>query len=164
MKKEIKLKPIGIIRTPYKDAEKVPIQGRFEKSARGRIKLFPKYKPGLKDIEGFSHLILIYYFHKAGREKLIAKPFLEDEFHGIFAIRSPMRPNHIGISVVKLEKVRNNVITFSEVDMLDGTPLLDIKPFISHYDSRKNVKNGWIDKHFARGRMPKRLKQLLRSK
>jgi len=161
MKKEIKLKPIGIIRTPYKDAEKVPIQGRFKKSVRGRIKLFPKYKSGLKDIEGFSHLILIYYFHKAGQEKLIAKPFLEDESHGIFAIRSPMRPNHIGISIVKLEKVRNNVITFSEVDMLDGTPLLDIKPFISHYDSRKNVKNGWIDKYFARGKMPKRLTKLL---
>ena len=164
MKKQIRIKPIGIIRTPYKDPKKVPIQGRFKKSVRGRINLFPKYKPGLKDIEGFSHLILIYYFHKAGQEKLIAKPFLEDEFHGIFAIRSPMRPNHIGISVVKLEKVRNSVITFSEVDMLNGTPLLDIKPFISHYDSRKNVKNGWLDKHFAKGKLPKRLKQLLRSK
>jgi len=164
MKKQIRIKPIGIIRTPYKDPKKVPIQGRFKKSVRGRIKLFPKYKSGLKDIEGFSHLILIYYFHKAGQEKLIAKPFLEDESHGIFAIRSPMRPNHIGISIVKLEKVRNNVITFSEVDMLDGTPLLDIKPFISHYDSRKNVKNGWLDKHFAKGKLPKRLKQLLRSK
>jgi len=161
MKKQIRIKPIGIIRTPYKDAEKVPIQGRFKKSVKGKIKLFPKYKPGLKDIEGFSHLILIYYFHRAKEEKIIGTPFLEDEPHGIFAIRSPMRPNHIGISIVKLEKVRNNVITFSEVDMLDGTPLLDIKPFISHYDSRKNVKNGWLDKHFARGRMPKRLTKLL---
>jgi tRNA-Thr(GGU) m(6)t(6)A37 methyltransferase TsaA len=150
-----------MIRTPYKDAKKVPIQGKFEKSVKGQIKLFPKYRPGLKDIEGFSHIILIYYFHKAKQEKLLAKPFLEDELHGIFAIRSPMRPNHIGISIVKLEKVRNNVITFSEVDMLDNTPLLDIKPFISHYDSRKNVKNGWIDKYFARGKMPGRLRKLL---
>jgi tRNA-Thr(GGU) m(6)t(6)A37 methyltransferase TsaA len=162
--KQIKIKPIGVIRTPYKDPEEVPIQGKFEKTVKGRIKLLPKYQPGLKDIEGFSHIILIYYFHKAKQEKIIAKPFLEDEFHGIFAIRSPMRPNHIGISVVKLEKVKNNEITFSEVDMLDNTPLLDIKPFISHYDSRKNVKSGWLDKHFTRGRMPERLKQLLRPK
>ncbi len=161
---QIKIKPIGIIRTPYKDPKEVPIQGKFRKSIKGRIMLFPKYRPGLKDIEGFSHLILIYYFHRAKQEKLISKPFLEDELHGIFAIRSPMRPNHIGISIVKLEKVKNGVITFSEVDMLDGTPLLDIKPFISHYDSRKNVKSGWLDKHFAKGKMPKRLRQLLRSK
>lgn len=162
--KQIKIKPIGVIRTPYKDPKEVPIQGKFEKSVKGKIKLFPKYQPGLKDIEGFSHIILIYYFHKAKQEKLIAKPFLEDEPHGIFAIRSPMRPNHIGISIVKLEKVKNNEITFSEVDVLDNTPLLDIKPFISYYDSRKKVKSGWLDKHFAKGRMPGRLKQLLRSK
>jgi len=156
--KQIKLKPIGIICTPYKDPKKAPIQGKFKKKIRGRIKLFPNYRPGLKDIEGFSHLILIYYFHKAKKEKVLAQPFLEDEIHGIFAIRSPMRPNHIGISIVKLEKVKNNTIIFSEVDMLDNTPLLDIKPYVSYYDSRKNVKNGWLDKHFATGKTPKRLK------
>ncbi|GAI82565.1 unnamed protein product [marine sediment metagenome] len=89
-------------------------------------------------------------------EKLIGKPFLEDVPHGIFSIRSPARPNHIGMSIVKLEKVENNIITFSEVDMLDNTPLLDIKPYVSHFDSRENVKNGWLEKHFKSSKIPKR--------
>jgi len=158
----MKIRPIGIIRTPYKDPKKVPIQGKFERFIKGRIELFPKYRPGLKDIEEFSHLILIYYFHRAKKEKILAQPFLEDETHGIFAIRSPIRPNHIGISIVKLEKVVDNVITFSEVDILDRTPLLDIKPFISYYDSRKSVKNGWLDKHFEKGKLPKKLGKVLK--
>jgi tRNA-Thr(GGU) m(6)t(6)A37 methyltransferase TsaA len=162
--KQIKIKPIGIIHSPYKDVKDVPIQGTFRKDVKGRIKLFRKYRAGLKDIEGFSHLILIYYFHRAREEKLIAKPYLDDETHGIFAIRSPMRPNHIGISIVKLEKVEKNIVVFSEVDVIDKTPLLDIKPYVSYYDTRKNVKNGWIDKHFAGGRMPERLKQLVKPK
>ena len=164
MKKEIRLKPIGIIRTPYKDPKKVPIQGTFEKSVKGQIKLFPEYQIGLKDIEGFSHLILLYYFHRAKKEKLLATPFLEDKLHGIFSIRSPMRPNHLGISIVKLEKVDNNIIVFSECDILDNTLLLDIKPYISYYDSRKNVKNGWLKKHFEKRKVPKRLKQLIKLK
>jgi len=156
MKKEIRLEPIGLIHTPYRDAKGMPIQGRFKKDVVGQVEILPKYQRGLKDIEGFSHLILIYYFDKAKKKKLIGKPFLEDKLHGIFAIRSPMRPNHIGFSIVKLEKVENNVITFSEVDILDNTPLLDIKPYVSHFDSREKVKNGWVDKHFTGGKMPKR--------
>ena len=155
MEKEIKLKPIGIIHTPYKEPKGIPIQGGFEKDATGQIEIFPEYQQGLKDIEGFSHLILIYYFDRAREEKLVGRPFLEDEPHGIFAIRSPMRPNHIGVSIVKLERVENNIITFSEVDILDNTPLLDIKPYVSHFDSRENVKNGWLDKHFKNGKIPK---------
>lgn len=158
MEKEITLKPIGIIRTPYKEPKGMPIQGKFEKDIEGQIEIFPNYIQGLKDIEGFSHLILIYYFDRAKEEKLLGKPFLEDETHGIFAIRSPMRPNHIGFSVVKLKKIENNTITFSEVDILDNTPLLDIKPYVSHFDSRENVENGWLDKHFASGKIPKRIK------
>ncbi len=158
MEKEIKLKPIGIIHTPYKDAKGMPIQGTFEKGVTGRIDIFPEYEQGLRDIEGFSHIILIYHFDRSGEEKLISKPFLEDEMHGIFAIRSPHRPNHIGFSIVKLEKVSGNTVTFSEVDMLDGTPLLDIKPYVSHFDSRANVKNGWLDKHFENGKIPRRTK------
>ena len=156
MEREITLKPIGVIHTPYKEPKGIPIQGKFEKGAAGQIEIFPEYLQGLKDIEGFSHIILIYYFDRAKEEKLIGKPFLEDEPHGIFAIRSPMRPNHIGLSIVKLEKVESNIVTFSEVDMLDNTPLLDIKPYISHFDSRQNVKNGWLDKHFKDGKIPKR--------
>lgn len=155
MKREIKFKPIGIIRTPYKDPGSVPIQGKFGKGAKGIIEIFPEYKKGLKDIEGFSHLILIYYFDRSGKESLIGKPFLEDRERGIFAIRSPHRPNHIGFTIVKLEKVAGSNIIFSEVDMLDGTPLLDIKPYVQHFDSRKYVKSGWIEKHYKRSRSRK---------
>jgi len=158
MKEEIRLKPIGIIHTPYKEPKGVPIQGKFEKGVSGQIELFSKYQRGLKDIEGFSHIILIYYFGRSKEEKLMGQPFLEDQTHGIFAIRSPHRPNHIGLSIVKLEHVKKNTITFSEVDILDGTPLLDIKPYVSHFDSRENVKNGWLDKHFVKGKVPKRVK------
>lgn len=158
MKDKITVKPIGIIHTPYKEPKGIPIQGKFEKGVRGIVQLFPKYQAGLKDIEGFSHIILVYYFDRSKEEKLTSRPFLEDETRGIFAIRSPHRPNHIGFSIVKFEKVKGNTITFSEVDILDGTPLLDIKPYVSHFDSRKNVKNGWIDKHFKSGRLPKRIK------
>ncbi len=158
MEKEIKLHPIGIIHTPYKEPKGIPIQGKFKKGITGRVEVFPEYQSGLKDVEGFSHLILIYYFDRAKEENLIGKPFLEDEPHGIFAIRGPKRPNHIGFSIVKLEKIKNNLITFSEVDILDGTPLLDIKPYVSHFDSRENVKNGWLDKHFKNGEIPQKTK------
>lgn len=158
MGKQITLKPIGVIHTPYKEPKGMPIQGGFEKNVAGQIEIFPEYQEGLKDIEGFSHLILIYYFDRAKEGKLIGKPFLEDEPHGIFAIRSPHRPNHIGFSIVKLENVKGSIVTFSEVDILDGTPLLDIKPYVSHFDSRESVKNGWLDKHFKNGRIPKRTK------
>ena len=154
--KEITLKPIGIIHTPYKEPKGIPIQGKFEKGVRGTARLFPEYQAGLKDIEGFSHIILIYYFDRSKEERLTSRPFLEDETHGIFAIRSPHRPNHIGFSIVKLKSVKRNILTFSEVDILDGTPLLDIKPYVKHFDSRDKVKNGWIEKHFKTGKIPKR--------
>ncbi len=155
MKKGIVLKPIGIIHTPYENPKGMPIQGTFDKNITGRIELFPGYKQGLKDIEGFSHLILIYHFNRTRDERLISRPFLEHTPHGIFAIRSPHRPNQIGFSIVKLEKVLDNVITFSEVDILDGTFLIDIKPYVSHFDSREDVKNGWLDRHFEDTHIPR---------
>ena len=158
MTNEIKLKPIGIIYTPYKEPKMIPIQSRFSSDITGTIKILPDYLNGLKGLKEFSHLILIYHFHLAKTEKLISRPFLEDKEHGIFAIRSPNRPNHIGISIVKLLKIKKNIITFSEIDILDQTPLLDIKPFISHFDIREGVKNGWLEKHFKNGKIPKRTK------
>lgn len=154
MKKALKLKPIGVIHTPYNEPKGMPIQGKFEKNIKGKIELFPEYQQGLKDVKGFSHLILIYYFNRSKEERLISKPFLENKKHGIFAIRSPNRPNHIGFSIVKLEKIKGCIITFSEVDMLDQTPLLDIKPYVTHFDSRKCVQNGWIAKHFKDCQIP----------
>lgn len=156
MKRSITIKPIGIINTPYKEPKGMPIQGKFKRGVIGTAVIFPEYKAGLKDVEGFSHIILIYHFNRSREEKLTGKPFLEDKEHGIFAIRSPHRPNHIGFSIVKLKSVKEHAITFTEVDILDGTPLLDIKPYVKHFDSRDNVKNGWIDKHFRTRKTPDR--------
>jgi tRNA-Thr(GGU) m(6)t(6)A37 methyltransferase TsaA len=156
MEQVIQLKPIGVIHTPYQGIKGIPIQGKFKKGVKGTIHIFPQYQGGLKDVEGFSHLILIYYFNRSKEERLTGKPFLEDTEHGVFAIRSPHRPNHIGFSIVKLERIEGNTITFSEVDMLDKTPLLDIKPYVKHFDSRSNTRSGWIGKHFKRSALPKR--------
>jgi tRNA-Thr(GGU) m(6)t(6)A37 methyltransferase TsaA len=158
MIKKICVKPIGIIHSPYKEPKNMPIQGKFDKGVLGTVKLFPEYEAGLKDMQNFSHLILIYYFNRSKEEKITGKPFLEDVEHGIFAIRSPHRPNHIGFSIVKLKNVCNGTITFSECDILDNTPLLDIKPYVKHFDSRNNVKSGWVDKHFKNAKIPKRVK------
>jgi tRNA (adenine37-N6)-methyltransferase len=152
MNRKISIKPIGVISTPYKEAKGMPIQGKFKRGVIGTARIFPAYKKGLKDIEGFSHVILIYHFNRSKEEKLIGRPFLEDTEHGIFAIRSPHRPNQIGFSIVRLEGVKEGEITFSEVDILDGTPLLDIKPYVKYFDSRSRVKSGWVEKHFRKGR------------
>ncbi len=109
---------------------------------------------GLKDLDGFSHAILIYHFHKSESEKLVGKPYLENEEHGIFAIRSPHRPNHIGLSVVRIMRIEANRLYFSEVDILDGTPLLDIKPYVRQFDSRDDAVSGWIERHFENGQQP----------
>jgi len=154
---KITIKPIGIISTPYDDPSGMPIQGRFKDDVTGRVELFSEYWDGLKDLDGFSHAILIYHFNRAKEANLLGRPFLEDVDHGIFAIRSPKRPNHIGLSVVHIEGVEKGAIVFSEVDILNGTPLLDIKPYVSHFDAREDVKNGWIEKHFEDGSYPKRV-------
>ncbi len=151
---EIKLNPIGVINTPYKDQKNIPIQGRFDDSVEGCCVLKNKYSGGLLHLEEFSHAILIYHFHKSEKEEIKVRPFLEPIEHGVFAIRSPHRPNKIGFSIVKIKKILENKLFFSQVDMFDGTPLLDIKPFVKHFDNRENVKSGWIDKHFRNGKIP----------
>jgi tRNA-Thr(GGU) m(6)t(6)A37 methyltransferase TsaA len=155
--KKIEFSQIGVIDTPFKEQKNIPIQASFGEDIEASCRVFDKYTEGLKDLEGFSHAILIYYFHKCKQEKLIAKPYLEDEEHGIFAIRSPYRPNKIGFSIVKIKNIIGNTLCFTEVDMLDGTPLLDIKPYVAHFDSRKNTKSGWIDKHFIDGKIPQQI-------
>jgi len=111
----------------------------------GTIEVFEKYAEGLTDVEGFSHLLVIYFFHKSKDFSLLAKPFLEDKLHGIFAIRSPHRPNHLRVSVVKLLERNGNMLKVGEIDVFDGTPLLDIKPYVPKFDERKNVKIGWLE-------------------
>jgi tRNA-Thr(GGU) m(6)t(6)A37 methyltransferase TsaA len=143
MVQEITLKPIGIIYTPYSQKEKTPIQGCFAPNNKGFIELYRKYTEGLQDIQGFSHLILLYYFHKAEGFTLLTKPFLDKDKKGIFAIRHFNRPNPIGFSIVRLYRVRDNILDIGSVDILDGTPLLDIKPYIQQFDIKEDVKNGW---------------------
>ncbi|KAF5435293.1 tRNA (Thr-GGU) A37 N-methylase [Candidatus Methanophagaceae archaeon] len=136
--------PIGVIHTEFQDKKDAPIQGVFAKDAKGEVERYPEYAAGLKDIEGFSHIILIYHFHLADGYSLISKPFLDDVLHGIFSIRHFNRPNPIGLSVVKLERVKGNLLEIREVDILDGTPLLDIKPLIPQFDNRPAAKSGWL--------------------
>lgn len=152
--KQIIMHPIGRIRSPYKKTGGIPIQGYFGDWMQGYVELKQRYTPGLEGLEGFSHAIILYYFHKSPSEDVKTQPFLEQVKHGIFAIRSPHRPNHIGLSVVKIEKIEANKLYFSEVDMLDKTPVLDIKPYVKYFDSREDVKCGWLDKHFRNGKVP----------
>ncbi len=146
--------PIGVINTPYKSSDNIPIQGRFDDSTEGCCVLYDKYSGGLLHLDKFSHAILIYYFHKSEKEEIKARPFLESEEHGVFAIRTPNRPNKIGFSTVKIKRIAGNKLFFTQVDIFDGTPLLDIKPFVKHFDNRENVKSGWLDKHFKNGNIP----------
>ncbi len=146
----VKYQPIGIIHTPYKDLHGMPIQPVGAKGVKGRIELKKEYEEGLKDLEGFSHIILIYHLHLCNGHSLKVKPFLDTVKRGIFATRAPKRPNAIGLSVVRLEKIEENMIYISNVDVVDGTPLLDIKPYIPHFDTSEDeeVCIGWFeDKH-----------------
>jgi len=152
----IELKPIGIIHSPYHEHDDIPIQGKFKPEAEGWLELEKEYEPGLKDLEGFSHAILLYHFHSSNKVRMTGQPFLENEPHGIFAIRSPHRPNHIGLSVIKIKSIEDNVLRFTNVDMLDGTPLLDIKPYITHFDCFLDANSGWTDKHFKDGTIPEK--------
>jgi len=151
---QIVMHPIGKIYSPYKKSKELPIQGRFKDNVEAWVKLKKEYTRGLKDLDKFSHCILIYYFHKSKKETIEGKPFLEDEKHGIFAIRSPHRPNHIGFSVVKIQRIQENKLYFTQVDMIDRTPLLDIKPYVKYFDSREDFISGWLDKHFKNGKIP----------
>jgi tRNA (adenine37-N6)-methyltransferase len=145
MSEQIVYQPIGVIHTPYTQKENTPIQGCFAPNSRGTVEVYPEYSDGLKDIEGFSHLILIYHFHKSEGCQLITKPFLDKEKKGIFSIRYFTRPNPIGISIVRLLKINDCILEVGEVDMLDETPLLDIKPYVPQFDIKENVRNGWYN-------------------
>lgn len=137
--------PIGVIRSEHKDAHKTPIQPVYARGCRGRVEIYPEFAEGLRDLSGFSHLYLIYHFHCAGPAKLTVKPFLQDMDRGLFATRAPCRPNPIGLSVVELLRCEGNVLYVDGIDVLDGTPLLDIKPYTSKFDLHKTSRNGWQD-------------------
>ncbi len=144
MTNQIEFRPIGTIHTPFQQRQGMPIQGALFPENRGTVEIDPEYEEGLKDIEGFSHLILLYYFHESKGYDLAARPFLDDCPHGIFSIRSPRRPNPIGMTVVRLINREKNILHISGVDMVDGTPLLDIKPYFPDVDAHPDAKTGWM--------------------
>ena len=144
---EIKYKPIGVIHSPFKEPRGTPIQPAGAKDTKGIVEIFPEYAEGLKDIEGFSHIILLYHFHLSKGSTLIAKPFMDNQTHGVFAMRGPSRPNPIGISVVRLAKVEGKMLHIRDVDIVDGTPLLDVKPYVPEFDIREVEGIGWLEKN-----------------
>jgi len=137
--------PIGIIRSEHVAAEETPIQPIFAKGCMGRAEIFSEFAEGLRDLDGFSHVYLIYHFHQAGPARLMVKPFFQDVEHGVFATRAPRRPSAIGLSVVELVRREGNVLHLDGVDILDGTPLLDIKPYTAKFDRIETTRNGWQD-------------------
>jgi tRNA-Thr(GGU) m(6)t(6)A37 methyltransferase TsaA len=145
MSLKVEYTAIGTIHSPFKEPKGTPIQPQGARGVKGTADLFDSYTEGLKDIEGFSHLILVYHFHLATSGPLIAKPFLDNNRHGIFAIRAPSRPNPIGISVVRLCGVDKARLYLEDVDIVDGTPLLDIKPYVPQFDVRTVDKIGWLE-------------------
>ncbi|HHQ45471.1 MAG TPA: tRNA (N6-threonylcarbamoyladenosine(37)-N6)-methyltransferase TrmO [Candidatus Altiarchaeales archaeon] len=141
---KIVLNPIGVIHTEFKRMDEMPIQGGLFPDNRGVVEVFREYAGGLSDIDGFSHIILTYFFSQSNGFELKVKPFLEERVRGVFSTRAPRRPNPIGITVVKLDSVEGNTLNVRGVDMLDGTPLLDIKPYIPEFDVRSDAETGWI--------------------
>jgi tRNA-Thr(GGU) m(6)t(6)A37 methyltransferase TsaA len=141
----VSFRPIGMIHSEHQAAEKTPIQPAYAKGCKGRAEIFPEFEKGLQDVEGFSHVYLIYHFHHSKSVKLTVKPFLQDVERGVFATRAPCRPNAIGLSVVELVRRDGNVLYLDGLDILDGTPLLDIKPYTAKFDCITTTRNGWQD-------------------
>lgn len=142
---EIVYHAIGMIHSPFTSLDQMPIQPTAVASAAGFAEIFPDYVEGLKDLDGFSHLILLYHFHRISSHRLVVTPFLDSEPRGVFSTRAPIRPNPIGLSVVRLTSMRGNELHFADLDVLDGTPLLDIKPYVPDFDAPADVRVGWIE-------------------
>ncbi len=147
---KIVFKPIGTIHSPFKETKGTPIQPEGARGVKGRVEIFEEYAEGLKGLEGFSHIILLYYFHLSKKSPLLVKPYMDNNLHGVFATRAPSRPNGIGLSIVKLEKVEGNILFIEDVDIVDGTPLLDIKPYVPQFDIREVKSIGWLEKNIRK--------------
>jgi len=144
-KEKILYNPIGVIHSEHIAAEQTPIQPVYAKGCKGRAEIFPEFSAGLQDLDGFSHLYLIYHFDRTGPAKLMVKPFMENVERGIFATRAPCRPNSIGLSIVEFVRQEGNMLHLDGLDILDGTPLLDIKPYTAKFDRMETTRNGWQD-------------------
>jgi tRNA-Thr(GGU) m(6)t(6)A37 methyltransferase TsaA len=142
---DIFYRSIGVIHSPFTALELMPVQPVSAHSARGVVEIDSLYQEGLKDLEGFSHLILIYHSHKARAPSLTVTPFLDTQARGLFSTRAPSRPNPIGLSIVELIGVEGNRLSVAKLDILDGTPLLDVKPYVPEFDSWPNATGGWFE-------------------
>jgi len=140
----MEIAPIGTLRTPHTDLASMPIQPKGAREVAGRALLLPEYADGLKDLKGFSHIYLIYHFHQTTRTELSVVPFMDTQPRGVFSTRSPLRPAHIGISIVRITRVEKDTVHFTGADMLDGTPLIDIKPYIKNFDHVDESTSGWM--------------------
>jgi len=144
---ELTYKPIGIIHSPFKEPHGVPIQSKVGRDIEGTVEVFPEYEEGLTDIEGFSHIILLFHFHLSKNYSLKVKPYLDKKLHGLFVTRAPSRPNPIGLSVVRLIRRWNRTLYIKDIDIVDGTPLLDIKPYVPEFEPDEEFRVGWLQKH-----------------
>ncbi|MGC8907473.1 MAG: tRNA (N6-threonylcarbamoyladenosine(37)-N6)-methyltransferase TrmO [Desulfomonilaceae bacterium] len=136
--------PIGVIHSPFTDPKDMPIQPLGARGVKGTVELGAQFEAGLKDLEGFSHIILLYHFHLSKGYSLHVVPFLDDVERGVFATRAPRRPNPVGLSIVRLLAVSGCHLSIEDVDIVDGTPLIDIKPFVPYFDHRDNASCGWL--------------------
>ena len=139
------MKPIGTIHTPFTELAGMPIQPAGAVGVAGTVDVLEEYQPGLQDLNGFSHIVLLYVFHRSQGYKLQVVPFMDTKPHGLFATRAPKRPNPIGLSIVELARIEGGSLHVRNVDMLDGTPLLDIKPYVPEFDNQVHVRTGWLE-------------------
>jgi tRNA-Thr(GGU) m(6)t(6)A37 methyltransferase TsaA len=142
---DIKFTPIGIIHTPFAEQKGTPIQPHRGRGVKGTIEVFPQYADGLADLDGFSHIYLLFHLHRSDGFNLRVIPYLDDTERGVFATRAPRRPNPIGLSIVRLVKVEGVTLYIEDLDILDGTPLLDIKPYVPHFDDAEEFRIGWLE-------------------
>jgi len=142
---KIEFQPIGVIHTPFKEKAGMPIQPSGGSGIQGTVEVYPEFQDGLADLEGFSHIMLLYYFHRSEGFNLRVVPFLDTRLRGLFSTRAPKRPNPIGISIVRLMGIEDGILQIENVDMLDGTPLLDIKPYVPEFDAQTDIRTGWLE-------------------
>ena len=142
---KVEFEPVGIIHSPFADTAGMPVQPTGAVGIEGTVEIYEPFVPALTDLEGFSHVVLLYHFHRSSGYSLQVVPFLDTKLRGLFATRAPRRPNAIGLSVVELDRIENGVLHIRNVDILDGTPLLDIKPYVPAFDAQEKIRTGWLE-------------------
>ena len=143
---KIEFHQIGVIHTPFTKPKGMPIQPAGAVGVKGTVEVFEEYRAGLKDLDGFSHVVLLYHFHRSQGFNLRVVPFMDSQPRGVFATRAPKRPNPIGLSVVQLDSIEDGILCVQNVDILEGTPLLDIKPYVPEFDGQAGVRTGWLER------------------